>query len=60
MSDPRARKPPKADLATIYRDADGRTILLITVAGKFQEFTFSRRLVAHLLTQAAQEIVREG
>jgi hypothetical protein len=59
MSDPRARKPSKVELVTIHRNRDGASIMSVVCGGKIVEYEMSKRRLSFLLTQAAQEIVRE-
>lgn len=58
MSDPRARKPAKVELVTIHRK-DGTAIMSVVCGGKIVEYEMSKRRLSFLLTQAAQELVRE-
>jgi hypothetical protein len=59
MSDPRARKPDKVDLVTIHRTKEGATIMSVVFGGKIHEYEMTKRRVAFLLAQAAQEMARE-
>lgn len=59
MSDPRARKPAKVELVTIHRNRDGAAIMSVVCAGKIVEYEMSKRRVAFLLAQAAQELARD-
>lgn len=59
MSDPRTKKPAKVELVTIYRDRDGTAIMSVICGGKIVEYEMSKRRIAFLLSQAAQELIRE-
>jgi hypothetical protein len=59
MSDPRARKPAKVELVTIHRNKDGAAIMSVVCGGKIHEYEMTKRRVAFLLAQAAQELARD-
>lgn len=60
MPGPRApTTAPKAELITIWRSKDGRTVMSIVAGGKMTEYELCPRRVSNILKEAAHEMTRD-